>query len=218
MEIRPDDPAGPAALEAALTVVSEARHHTAERLGAVLEDRPPRMVLESGDRAAVARLELALEQHVADHPPVAGHRMERQDPRAGQLGARPIAVEVPEQLVAAADREHRGTSLHGLPKRLALARDVPCNQRLLAVLPAADVQKVVGARDDRIAHPDRPNLELVPTPLGPPRQHRDVAAVGVDVQVLGVQVTDADPHAARSQYGFTYPRSATIPRSRSMAV
>ena len=87
MEIRPDDPAGAATLEAALTVVSEARHHTAERLGAVFEDRPPRVVLESGDRPTVARLELALEQHVTDHPPVAGHRMERKHPRAGQLGA-----------------------------------------------------------------------------------------------------------------------------------
>ena len=37
-------------------------------------------------------------------------------------------------------------------------------------------------------------------------------------QPLGIEVPDADPHAARSQYCATWPRSATVRRSASMAV
>ena len=43
-------------------------------------------------------------------------------------------------------------------------------------------------------------------------------AIGVDVQVLRIQVRDPDRHAARSQYGRTNPRSETILRRASIAV
>ena len=41
---------------------------------------------------------------------------------------------------------------------------------------------------------DRRHLELVAAQRGAPLENRDVAAIGVDVQVLGVEVADADPH------------------------
>src|SRR5205085_12052133 len=76
VEVRADDPAGPAALVAALAVVAEARDDAAERLGAGIEVGPARVVLEARKRSLLARLQLALQQHVADHPPVARHRLE----------------------------------------------------------------------------------------------------------------------------------------------
>jgi hypothetical protein len=41
----------------------------------------------------------------------------------------------------------------------------------------------------------------VPAERGTPAEDGDVAAVGVDVEVLGIQVTDPDPHGVSlSQY------------------
>ena len=54
------------------------------------------MVLEAGERPPLTRLELALQQHVADHPPLAGDRVQREEPDPGKLLAAPVAVEVPE--------------------------------------------------------------------------------------------------------------------------
>ena len=189
-----------------------------ERLGAVLEHRAAGVVLEAGQRAPLAGLELALEQDVADHPPLAGDRVQRQQPDARQLVAALVAVEAPEELVAAADRERRGSALDGLPQRRPQRRERRGDQLLLAVLAAADVEEVVLARPDRVAGAERPHLELVAAPGGAPRQHRDVAAVGVDVQVVREEMADDDLHAASSQYGLTKPRRATRSRSASIAV
>ena len=76
-----------AALQAALAVVPEPGDDAAERLRAGVEARPAGVVLEARERAPHAGLELALEQDVADHPPLAGDRLEREEPDAGQLGA-----------------------------------------------------------------------------------------------------------------------------------
>ena len=75
VQVRAEHAAGAAALVAALAVVAEAGEDAAERLGAVVEARPAGVVLEAGQRAPLAGLELALEQHVADHPPLAGDRV-----------------------------------------------------------------------------------------------------------------------------------------------
>ena len=98
-----------AALEAALAVVSEAGDDAAERLGAGVEPRAAGMVLEA-PRCAHAGLELGLEQHVADHPPLARDRLEREEPDARHLLAVEAAVAAAEQLVAAADCEQRGAA------------------------------------------------------------------------------------------------------------
>ena len=72
---------GPAALVAARAVVAEARDDPAERLRAVVQDRPARRGSRTRRACAAPRLELALEQHVADHPPLAGDRVQRQGGR-----------------------------------------------------------------------------------------------------------------------------------------
>src|SRR5207249_4191120 len=87
----------------------------------------------------------------------------------------------------------------------------------LAILAAPDVQQVVLARVKGLSDRHRPHLELVPPPRRPPGQHRDVAAVGIDVQIVGVEVPDDDLHAARSQYGRAKPRPSTIVRTASFA-
>ena len=48
--------------------------------------------------------------------------------------------------------------------------------------------------DIRVAHPDRAHVELVAAERCALGEDRDVAAVGVDVQVVGVEMTHADAH------------------------
>ena len=64
-----------------LAVVPEPVHDPAERLGAGVEQRPARVVLEARERPPLARLELALEQDVADHPRLARDRLVREERR-----------------------------------------------------------------------------------------------------------------------------------------
>jgi hypothetical protein len=106
-----------------------------------------------------------------------------------------------EQLIAAADGEERCTAVeHRLLERLAFRCEVPGNEQLLPVLAAADVIEVVLAGNDRVVHPEWGHRELVPAERGAPGEHGDVAAIRVDVQVLGIEVADPDRrHAVCSQ-------------------
>ena len=115
MEVRADHPAGPAAFVAARAVVAEAGEDASERLRAFVEVRAAGVVLEARQRPRLPGLELALEQHVSDHPPLPGHGVQRQEARSGQLVAALIAIGAPEELITAADREGGGSSCHSLP-------------------------------------------------------------------------------------------------------
>ena len=142
----------------------------------------------------------------------------REQADARQVGAVEVSVRAPEELVAAADREHRGTAAAARRTPAAFASQILRDERLLAVLPAADVEEIVLAGWTRISDRNGPDLELVAAPRRAPRQDRDVAAVGIDVQIVGIEMPDDDLHAARSQYGRTNPRSLTICRKPSIAV
>src|SRR5713226_3904317 len=114
VEVRADGSADPRSLVAALTVVAEAGDHAAERLGPRVEARTAHMVLEPGEGATHTSLELALEQDVADHAPLAGRGLERQQTGTRHVLAVKAAVAAAEQLVTATDREERSSALeHG---------------------------------------------------------------------------------------------------------
>ena len=65
------------------------------------------------------------------------------------------AVPAPEQLVAAAHGEQRRAAVDRLADRRALRGEIRRDQRLLAILAAADVEQVVRAGRERVAEPDR---------------------------------------------------------------
>ena len=110
------------------------------------------------------------------------------------------AVAAAEQLVAAADRQEcSAAGDDGLDQRGRLCREILRDEQLLAVLAAADVVEIVRSRDDRVVHGDRVDVELVSAPGCAACEHGDVSAVGVDIEVVRVEMADADPHAARSQ-------------------
>jgi len=188
-----------ASLEARLAVVSEPGDDASQGLGALVEHRSSGVVLETGQRPSPSGLELALEQDVADHPTLAGDRVEREEAGAGKLDTRPVAVEAPKELVAAAHREDRGASCYGLAQLRSPGGQVGCDQSLFPVLAAADVIEVDLADRGRIAGVDGPHLELELPPAGPGCEDGDVAAICIDVQVVRIEMSHDQLHAARSQ-------------------
>ena len=105
--------------------------------------------------ASVSPGPVAVEQDVADHAPLAGDRVQRQQADPRLLLAGDVAVEAAEQLVAAADGEERRAGLDRLAERRRLAGEVVRDERLLAVLAAADVEEVDLAGRDLVVHADR---------------------------------------------------------------
>ena len=72
--------------------------------------------------------------------------------------------------------------------------------------------EVGGLGVELLADAQRPLLELEPAPLEPAPDDLHVAAVGVDREVLGVELAEHELHAAASsQYGRASPRLAATP-------
>jgi len=115
VEVGADHAAGTATLETAGTVVTEAGQYAPERLSAFVEVRAARVVLEARERTRLARLELALEQHVSDHAVFSGNRLQGQEPSPGQLVAVLVAIRAPEELIAAANGKGSGSARDSLP-------------------------------------------------------------------------------------------------------
>jgi hypothetical protein len=117
------------------------------------------MVLEArqGSRRR-ARLELASEEHVADHAALACNGLVGKQPCAGHERAVAATVAPAEQLVAATDGEERSTAADGGSDCGSLRREVRRDQGLLAVLTAADVEQVERIRIDVVAHAQRADV------------------------------------------------------------
>ena len=76
-----------------------------------------------------------------------------------------------------------------------VAHQVLGHEPLVAILAAADVDQVVGARVEGLAGAGRGVLEADPAPLAAPPQEDDVAAVGVDVHLVRVEGEEAKGRA-----------------------
>ncbi len=194
------------------------RQDPSERGRARIEQRPTCVVLEPRDRRRDSTAELDLKQHVADQPPLPGEGLEREEACARHPRAVAASVPAPEQLVAAAHRKERRSRLDRPPEVVAPPCKVGRDEGLLAILAAADVDEVERRRVERVAGLHGCHLERVAAEGRPAREHGDIAAVGVDVEVVRVEVCDADPHGASSQNGRTRPRATAIDRSSSIAV
>ena len=189
MEVSAHGSTDAAALEAVLAVVPVAGHDAPERLGARLEKCPARVVLEAAQRPSRSRVELAVEQDVADHAAFAGPSGERKETGARELRTRAIAVEATEQLVAAAHGEQRGSGADSVCQRGALGGEVAGDERLLSILAPAHVEEV-DVRRHGIAEADAGDLEADGAPRAAALEHRDVPAIGVDVEIVGIQMPD----------------------------
>src|SRR5581483_34427 len=194
VQVGPDDVAGPHALEPVGPVVAvpaqdpPERHRRGPQVGA------PAVVLEAGQHPRPGA-EVRLDRDVSDQARAGlAHGLEvgeaqALDPALAEL------VAVAEELVAAADGQEHGAVRGGRRDRLALGPPhVLGHQRLVAVLPAADVEQVVGRWVEALAGARRGVREADPAPFAAAAQEDDVAAVGVDVHLLRVEGQQAQLH------------------------
>src|SRR5262249_14443695 len=91
--------------------------------------------------------------------------------------------------------EHHGTVLDRGGERIALGLEhVGGDRSLVAVLAAAEVEEVVVGGVQSLAWARGRVGELDAPPLAAPAQEEDVAAVGVDVHLIGVEGEAAELH------------------------
>ena len=151
VEVRADRRPDARTLQAAFAVVPEPGYDTSDRLRTRVEPRHPGMILEPGQRLMHARLELAVQQTVSDHPSLARNRLVREQAHSRQLHAVPSAIEPSQQLIAAAHRKNRCPAGDRLADCIAPRRQVGSNQRLLTILATSDVQKIMLPRAELVA-------------------------------------------------------------------
>ena len=148
-----------------------------------------------------------------------GRRLEIEQADARHHAAVLADVAVACELVAAAHGEHGRAAGDRVVERRTVALEILGDEQLVAILAAADEVQVGLRQVELLADAQRTLLELEPAPLEPPAHDLHVAAVGVDREVLGVQLAEHEPHAAASsQYGFASPRLAATRCSSSIAV
>src|SRR5439155_5418032 len=139
------------AFGAVLAIVPEALDDPAERAAARAEIGLAGVVLEA-HQGPPGRVPIARQDDVPDAAPAPGHGpcIEQADP--GQFFPAAGPEVLAEQLVAAADREQRGTRLHRPLDRFGLALDqVIGNHGLLAILAAAEEDQVRCLRTELLA-------------------------------------------------------------------
>src|SRR5215207_234941 len=198
------------ALEAVAAVVAEALDHATERLGPGAEPGAAAVILKARDYPRPGP-EVDLDRHVSDQSrALLAHGLEVDQPEAGD----PLFVElvaVAKELITAADGEQDGAAVDRCGDRVALARQhVGGDDALVAILPAADVDQVVGVGVDRLAGPGGSVLEADPPPLTTTLKEEHVAAVGVDVHLLGVQRQQSQLHHAASKTTMVEPTWSSV--------
>ena len=104
-------------------------------------------------------------------------------------------VEVGALLRGKKDFEGAVSTWKGVAGRYAGNPQAPRARLLLA----ETLEDDLGRSRHRIPDRHRPHLELVAPRPRPAREHGDVAAIRVDVEVVRIEVRHADLHAARSQ-------------------
>ena len=109
------------------------------------------------------------------------------------------AVDVAEQLVAAAHGEQRRAVRDRARELCAVALQVVGDQQLVAILAAAEQEEVDLGGVELLRRTQRALDELDPAPCAALAQHEHVPAVGVDREVLGVELAEDELHAVRSQ-------------------
>ena len=211
VQVGADDVVDAPALGGVLAVVAVAHLHGAEGACARPQGGQAGVVLIADDRAEV----LGVQGDVADEAGIAGHRMGVHEADTGDLLALGGGEAVPEELVEAADRQHRDAV--GRPR---LEGGADCDQVLLdavltGVLAAAAHEDVDVARQ-LVARVVGEQLDVVALPLGAPRQYERVAPVAVDVHVPRVELEQAQVPAGGAVSGVLVARGHDMTSSTSV--
>jgi hypothetical protein len=88
-------------------------------------------------------------------------------------------------------------------QRVALRREqVLRAQALIAILTATEIEQIVLARVQRLAEAARRQLEADPAPRAAALEHKQVAAVGIDVHQVRIERADTQPPPGRAALRF----------------
>ena len=228
VQVGADQAAAAHALGAVVAVVAEARHDAAQRLLAVAEVRAAAVVLEAGELLAGRRRGRPRSRRCRSGARPARGRCAGRPARARAATRRPELVGVAQQLVAAADREHRGAGVER-PRRARRAWSRPGRARPAPGRgPGRRRCRRGRARRGSIGSPGPAPVELEadPAPRAAALEHGDVPAVGVDVHVVRVepqdpqrrrQLTRRAPRARRRCPRGRRWRGIAAPRRRAQA-
>jgi hypothetical protein len=151
------------------------------------------VVFETDQRGGSQALDLRVDNDVSDEPFLAGLGFHVNEADAGETLALGGLIVVAEELVAAADREHRGARGHSsLEWRLFVLEKVLVHQRLLPVLSTSEEEDVHVLHVFGGAASELQQLCVVVAPLRALEQGEDVAAIAIDVHQVGIEPTNGE--------------------------
>jgi hypothetical protein len=175
------------------SVVAEAESCFAERPCFGSEEGAAAVVFETDKRFGRERFDFRVDDHVADEALFPRLRADVDHADAWESFAVGGLVVVAEQLVAATYSEDGGAAVHrSFQRRLLELEQVLVDERLLAVLAAAEEEDVDLLHLRARAAPELDQLRLVSAPLGALEQREDVAAVAIDVHQVGIKPADRE--------------------------
>ncbi len=191
MEVGADHVVEAGSLGAVGAVVAVAGAHRPEGCLACSQGGRAGMVLVAHDLA-----ELRVEHHGADHPLGVALRGDVEDAEPRQAGALDGDEGVAEELVHAADHEHRGAPFGELAEPVADVLEVGLDAHLAGVLaPTTDQEvRIGGELAPGVVLVDHGAVAVATDPGG---QAARVAEVAVDAHLARVQVDEVD-HALAS--------------------
>ncbi|OLB99684.1 MAG: hypothetical protein AUI15_08455 [Actinobacteria bacterium 13_2_20CM_2_66_6] len=193
MQVRADNAALDAPFGAVAAVVARSDSNSAKRPRASSQKSASAVVFESDQGRRFEIFERGVHDHVADESFLACLGAHVDEPDAGKSLAFCCLVVVPEQLVAAAHRQHHRAVGDGRLQRLLLDLDqVVIHESLLTVLAATEEEDIHVFHSVRRAAAQVDGARVQATPLGSLEQRQDVAAVAVDVHQVRVQPSDCE--------------------------
>ena len=152
-------------------------------------------VVFKADYGTAAAIRHAAEDGVADHTGLGADGIEIQ--RADKIAADPVVglIVLSKHLIAAADGENGEAVLNGCPDFTILAAlQIRQKYFLLEILPSADKQEIKIAQMKDITDHDTGNFGVNAAPLETLLHADDVSAVPVEVQYVGIEMTDSQFH------------------------
>jgi hypothetical protein len=184
------------------------------------------VVFETDQRVGREIDDIGVDHDISDETALAGIGGDVDEADARESFALGGHVVVAKELIATAHCQHDGAIRdRALERRLLVLDEVFVDQRLLAVLAAAEEKHVDLVHVPGGATPELDEAGFEVAPLGALEQGEDVAAVAVDVHEVGIEPTDREQFLVVghswfyvSQYGFAQPRLTSSALRSSMAV
>lgn len=185
------------ALGPVLTIVPVSAHHPRKRPSTGTNEGPTTVVLKTNHGPwATDRRTNPVDHYVSNAPADRQARMDGMHveyPQTREPGSGSWVIVMPEQLVATTHRQNRHTVVHRTAQPVGLdPEQIVTEELLIPILTTTHEQEVKLATADPVTYPNGHDLDRNMSPFASSGQHKDVAPVGIEVQQISIQVTDAN--------------------------